>query len=67
MALQAGFDHHLTKPAEPDELLSVIERWQTSRMDPSRNALEPGRLQAVDGISQSLATTPLPGDRVAGT
>ena len=26
-ALEAGFDHHLTKPADPDELLRVIQEW----------------------------------------
>jgi CheY-like chemotaxis protein len=25
-ALQVGFDHHLLKPAEPDELMSLISR-----------------------------------------
>jgi len=26
-AMEAGFDHHLTKPADPDELLRVIQEW----------------------------------------
>jgi signal transduction histidine kinase/DNA-binding response OmpR family regulator len=26
-ASEAGFDHHLTKPADPDELLRVIQEW----------------------------------------
>jgi CheY-like chemotaxis protein len=26
-AMEAGFDHHLTKPADPDELLRVIQDW----------------------------------------
>ena len=26
-AMDAGFDHHLTKPADPDELLRVIQDW----------------------------------------
>jgi CheY-like chemotaxis protein len=25
----AGFDHHLTKPAEPDQLLALIDTWRT--------------------------------------
>jgi len=25
--MEAGFDHHLTKPADPDELLRVIQEW----------------------------------------
>ena len=29
-ARAAGFDHHLTKPAEPDELLSLIATWRTA-------------------------------------
>jgi CheY-like chemotaxis protein len=30
-ARDAGFDHHLTKPAEPDELLAIIETWRAAR------------------------------------
>jgi len=30
-AMEAGFDHHLTKPADPDELLRVIQDWLQSR------------------------------------
>jgi signal transduction histidine kinase/DNA-binding response OmpR family regulator len=30
-ALEAGFDHHLTKPADPDELLRLIQEWLQSR------------------------------------
>jgi signal transduction histidine kinase/DNA-binding response OmpR family regulator len=30
-ARDAGFDHHLTKPAEPDELLAIIEAWCAAR------------------------------------
>ena len=30
-ARDAGFDHHLTKPAEPDELLAIIEAWRAAR------------------------------------
>ncbi len=26
-ARDAGFDHHLTKPADPDELLRIIQEW----------------------------------------
>jgi len=26
-AMEAGFDHHLTKPADPDELLRLIQEW----------------------------------------
>ena len=47
-ARDAGFDHHLTKPAEPDELLSLIESWRlrgspstepvTARADSLRDA-----------------------------
>jgi len=29
-ASEAGFDHHLTKPADPDELLRVIQEWLQS-------------------------------------
>ncbi len=29
-ANEAGFDHHLTKPADPDELLRVIQEWLQS-------------------------------------
>jgi CheY-like chemotaxis protein len=29
-AQKAGFDHHLTKPAEPNELLALIESWRTA-------------------------------------
>jgi CheY-like chemotaxis protein len=27
-ALEAGFDQHFVKPADPDQLLGCIERWQ---------------------------------------
>jgi CheY-like chemotaxis protein/anti-sigma regulatory factor (Ser/Thr protein kinase) len=41
-AVEAGFDHHLTKPADPDELLRVIQEWlQSSAMalsSPSRSS-----------------------------
>jgi CheY-like chemotaxis protein len=30
-ASEAGFDHHLTKPADPDELLRVVQEWLQSR------------------------------------
>ena len=30
-ARQAGFDHHLTKPADPDEVLSLIAAWRAQR------------------------------------
>ena len=30
-AREAGFDHHLTKPADPDELLALIAGWMRSR------------------------------------
>jgi signal transduction histidine kinase len=30
-AREAGFDHHLTKPADPDELLGLIAGWMKSR------------------------------------
>ena len=29
-AERAGFDHHLTKPAEPNELLALIENWRNA-------------------------------------
>ena len=29
-AREAGFDHHLTKPADPDELLAIIEAWRAA-------------------------------------
>ena len=28
---QAGFDHHLTKPADPDDLLRLVEAWLKTR------------------------------------
>jgi CheY-like chemotaxis protein len=30
-ARAAGFDHHLTKPADPDELLGLVEAWLKTR------------------------------------
>jgi CheY-like chemotaxis protein len=30
-ARQAGFDHHLTKPADPEEVLSLIAAWRAQR------------------------------------
>jgi signal transduction histidine kinase len=30
-AREAGFDHHLTKPADPDELLRLVENWLKTR------------------------------------
>ncbi|MGH8797345.1 MAG: response regulator, partial [Caldimonas sp.] len=32
-ARDAGFDHHLTKPAEPEKLLSLIEDWRAGKAD----------------------------------
>jgi CheY-like chemotaxis protein len=29
-AREAGFDHHLTKPADPDELLQLVQTWLTT-------------------------------------
>jgi signal transduction histidine kinase/DNA-binding response OmpR family regulator len=40
-ASEAGFDHHLTKPADPDELLRVIQEWlqsATALSSPSRSS-----------------------------
>jgi CheY-like chemotaxis protein len=41
-ASEAGFDHHLTKPADPDELLRVIQEWLQSSVialsSPSRSS-----------------------------
>ncbi|MEP7056858.1 MAG: response regulator [Caldimonas sp.] len=44
-AHEAGFDHHLTKPAEPDELLALIGSWQAQRAEPA--AENPPLLRAV--------------------
>jgi CheY-like chemotaxis protein len=30
-AREAGFDHHLTKPADPDDLLRLIDGWLKAR------------------------------------
>jgi len=30
-AREAGFDHHLTKPAEPDDLLALIAAWRSGQ------------------------------------
>jgi len=30
-AREAGFDHHLTKPAEPDDLLALIATWRSGQ------------------------------------
>jgi signal transduction histidine kinase/DNA-binding response OmpR family regulator len=32
LARAAGFDHHLTKPAEPEELLALIQVWRSAQM-----------------------------------
>jgi signal transduction histidine kinase/DNA-binding response OmpR family regulator len=40
-ASDAGFDHHLTKPAEPDELLRLIETGRAPR-EPASAALATG-------------------------
>jgi CheY-like chemotaxis protein len=29
-AREAGFDHHLTKPADPDALLQLVQTWLTT-------------------------------------
>jgi CheY-like chemotaxis protein len=29
---EAGFDHHLTKPADPDTLQELIVTWATGRV-----------------------------------
>jgi CheY-like chemotaxis protein len=31
-ARQAGFDHHLTKPADPNEVLQLIATWRSARL-----------------------------------
>jgi signal transduction histidine kinase/DNA-binding response OmpR family regulator len=31
-ARAAGFDHHLTKPAEPEELLALIQMWRSAQL-----------------------------------
>jgi len=41
-ARQAGFDHHLTKPADPEELLELIAGWMQARA-PERERGEPER------------------------
>ncbi|MGZ5276346.1 MAG: response regulator [Caldimonas sp.] len=47
-ARDAGFDHHLTKPADPDELLGLIGRWMKSR-SAGRDAGEGARRAAPRG------------------
>jgi len=32
LAEAAGFDAHLTKPAPPDELCAVLDRWAAERV-----------------------------------
>jgi CheY-like chemotaxis protein len=35
-AREAGFDHHLTKPADPQDLLELVASWAESRPAPRR-------------------------------
>ena len=38
-AREAGFDHHLTKPADPDELLGLIAAWLQARRSGAGTAI----------------------------
>jgi signal transduction histidine kinase/FixJ family two-component response regulator len=38
-AREAGFDHHLTKPADPDELLGLIAAWLQARRSEAATAV----------------------------
>jgi signal transduction histidine kinase len=38
-AREAGFDHHLTKPADPDALLGLITAWLQARRSDTASAL----------------------------
>jgi signal transduction histidine kinase/DNA-binding response OmpR family regulator len=54
-AREAGFDHHLTKPADPDELLAVIDVWLKSRKGGSGVVAASGEREA----SNSAHTSPV--------
>lgn len=41
-ALEAGFDHHFVKPADPDLLLACIHEWQGLRDNPATSAAAGG-------------------------
>lgn len=48
-ARDAGFDHHLTKPADPDALLALVDAWIESTASPR----VPGRVEEIaygDGV-----------------
>ena len=36
-AREAGFDHHLTKPADPNEVLELIAAWRSARQAAPRD------------------------------
>jgi signal transduction histidine kinase/DNA-binding response OmpR family regulator len=42
-AKEAGFDHHLTKPADPDELMQLIQSWLQSGRPTATIAVEAPR------------------------
>ena len=45
-AREAGFDHHLTKPADPNEVLALIAAWRAARQAPA----------AREGVAQGAAS-----------
>ena len=47
-AHDAGFDHHLTKPAEPEKLLNLIEDWRAGKVatSPGSAAIPTGARRA---------------------
>ena len=59
----AGFDHHLTKPADPDALLALVDAWIESsgaQRAPARAARPPSATPSTDARSTGHAARPHP-------